>query len=112
MPHLEERRGGRLVRRTGRPINEGDRMAELQVQKSSGELHSPYSGRVAELLVQPGGVVAYGAPIGVIEEAEEVAALGAPRSRGRTGSQGGASDSCGRYTCVAIGAALCKGTWP
>ncbi len=49
-------------------------MAELQVQKVSTELHSPFTGQVVELLVEPGGVVAQGAPIAVIEEAEMAAA--------------------------------------
>ena len=82
MPHLaEEVEEGVVVVwfiEPGAPIKAGDLMAELQVQKSNSELHSPYSGRVAELLVQPGGVVAQGAPIAVIEEAEEVATIGAP----------------------------------
>lgn len=81
MPHLaEEVEEGVVVVwfvEPGSTITAGDLMAELQVQKSSSELHSPCSGRVAELLVEPGGVVAQGAPIAVIEEAEELAAVAA-----------------------------------
>jgi pyruvate dehydrogenase E2 component (dihydrolipoamide acetyltransferase) len=63
----------------GASVNEGDLLAELQVEKVSSELHSPFSGRVAELLVEPGGVAKQGAPIAVIEEGEESAAPGEPR---------------------------------
>lgn len=54
----------------GAMISEGDLLAELQVQKVSSELHSPFAGRLTELLVEPGGVVKQGDPIAVIEDAE------------------------------------------
>ena len=58
----------------GATIAEGDLLAELQVQKVSSELRSPFSGRVAELLVEPGGVVRLGAPIAVVEDGAGAAA--------------------------------------
>jgi pyruvate dehydrogenase E2 component (dihydrolipoamide acetyltransferase) len=62
----------------GDVINAGDLMAELQVEKLSSEFHAPFSGRVADLLVKPGGVVAQGAPIAVVEEVEEPVGVAAP----------------------------------
>ena len=56
----------------GAMISEGDLLAELQVQKVSNELRSPFTGRLTEILVEAGGVVAQGAPIAVIEDAEVV----------------------------------------
>ncbi len=53
----------------GASIREGELLAELQVEKVSSELRAPFGGRVAELLVVPGGVVTQGDPIAVIEEA-------------------------------------------
>jgi pyruvate dehydrogenase E2 component (dihydrolipoamide acetyltransferase) len=87
MPHLsEEAEEGVVVVwfvEPGAAIKAGDLLAELQVQKASSELHSPYSGLVAELLIQPGGVVAQGAPIAVIDDAEEASTAGAiSESRG------------------------------
>jgi pyruvate dehydrogenase E2 component (dihydrolipoamide acetyltransferase) len=83
MPRLaEEAEEGVVVAwfiEPGASINEGDLLAELQVQKVSSELHSPFSGRVAELLVAPGGVARQGAPIAVIEEGEESADPGETR---------------------------------
>jgi pyruvate dehydrogenase E2 component (dihydrolipoamide acetyltransferase) len=83
MPRLaEEAEEGVVVTwfiEPGASINEGDLLAELQVEKVSSELHSPVSGRVVQLLVEPGGVARQGAPIAVIEEGEESAA---PREPG------------------------------
>jgi pyruvate dehydrogenase E2 component (dihydrolipoamide acetyltransferase) len=62
----------------GASIREGELMAELQVQKVSTELHSPFTGQVVELLVEPGGVIAQGAPIAVIDEPEMAAASREP----------------------------------
>ncbi len=62
----------------GAPVSEGDLLAELQVQKVNSELHSPFSGRVALLLVEPGGVARQGAPIAEIEDGEQPAAPGGP----------------------------------
>src|SRR5476651_280068 len=80
MPRLaEEAEEGVVVAwfiEPGASINEGDLLAELQVQKVSSELHSPFSGRVAQLLVAPGGVARQGAPIAVIEEGDESAGPG------------------------------------
>jgi pyruvate dehydrogenase E2 component (dihydrolipoamide acetyltransferase) len=82
MPRLaEEAEEGVVVTwfiEPGASVNEGDLLAELQVQKVSSELHSPFSGRVAQLLVEPGGVARQGAPIAVIEEGGESAAPGEP----------------------------------
>lgn len=71
MPHLaEEVEEGVVVTwfvEPGASVREGDLLAELQVQKVSSELRSPFNGRVENLLVDPGGVVAQGAPIAVID---------------------------------------------
>jgi pyruvate dehydrogenase E2 component (dihydrolipoamide acetyltransferase) len=85
MPRLaEEAEEGVVVTwfvELGASVNEGDLLAELQVEKVSSELHSPFSGRVMELLVEPGGVARQGVPIAVIEEGGEAAAAGAPLPR-------------------------------
>ena len=62
----------------GDVIKAGDLVAELQVEKLSSEFQAPFGGRVAELLIQPGGVVAQGAPIAVVEEVAEPAGVAAP----------------------------------
>lgn len=56
----------------GATVSEGDLLAELQVQKVSTELQSPFTGRLTEILVEAGGVVAQGAPIAVIDDIEVV----------------------------------------
>lgn len=75
MPRLsDEVEEGALVTwfvRLGAPVQEGDLVAEVQVQKVSLEVHAPATGRVAELLTEQGGVVRQGDPIAVIEEAPE-----------------------------------------
>jgi pyruvate dehydrogenase E2 component (dihydrolipoamide acetyltransferase) len=58
----------------GAAVSEGDLLAELQVAKVSSEMHSPFGGRVVQLLVEPGGVARQGVPIAVIEEGGEAAA--------------------------------------
>ena len=82
MPRLaEEAEEGIVVTwftELGASVNEGDLLAELQVEKVSSELRSPFSGRVAQLLVEPGGVARQGAPIAVIEDGEESVAPGEP----------------------------------
>ncbi|MBF6606631.1 MAG: 2-oxo acid dehydrogenase subunit E2 [Chloroflexi bacterium] len=58
---------------------EGDLVAEVQVEKTSAEVRAPASGRIAELLVEPGSVIVQGHPIAVLDEAEEPGApAGAP----------------------------------
>ncbi|MGA8923084.1 MAG: biotin/lipoyl-containing protein, partial [Candidatus Dormiibacterota bacterium] len=77
MPRLaEEAEEGVVVTwfvEPGAPVSEGDLLAELQVAKVSSEMHSPFSGRVVQLLVEPGGVASQGVPIAVIEEGEAAA---------------------------------------
>ncbi|HUY74392.1 MAG TPA: dihydrolipoamide acetyltransferase family protein [Candidatus Dormibacteraeota bacterium] len=77
MPRLaEEAEEGVVVTwfvEPGAPVSEGDLLAELQVAKVSSEMHSPFSGRVVQLLVEPGGVARQGIPIAVIEEGEAAA---------------------------------------
>jgi pyruvate dehydrogenase E2 component (dihydrolipoamide acetyltransferase) len=84
MPQLtDEVEEGALVTwfvQLGAPVQEGDLVAEVQVQKVSLEVHAPATGRVAELLTEPGGVVRQGDPIAVIEEAPEGAELPAERA--------------------------------
>src|SRR5712692_11346294 len=78
MPRLaEESEQGVVVTwfvEPGAAVDEGDLLAELQVAKVSTEMHSPFSGRVVQLLVEPGGVARQGAPIAVIEAGEAAAA--------------------------------------
>ncbi len=57
----------------GAPVAAGERLAEVQVQKVSSEVSAPIAGRMVELLVAPGGVVAQGAPIAIVEEAAPAA---------------------------------------
>jgi len=77
MPRLaEEAEEGVVVTwfvEPGGPVSEGDLLAELQVAKVSSEMRSPFSGRVVQLLVEPGGVAMQGVPIAVIEEGEAAA---------------------------------------
>jgi pyruvate dehydrogenase E2 component (dihydrolipoamide acetyltransferase) len=81
MPRLaEEAEEGVVVTwfiEPGAAISEGDLLAELQVAKVSSEMYSPFSGRVVQLLVEPGGVARQGVPIAVIEEGA-AAASGRP----------------------------------
>lgn len=82
MPRLsEETEEGIVVTwfvQSGANVSEGDLLAEVQVEKLSAEVRAPAPGRVAELLVEPGGVVAQGAPIAVLEDAAEVAEAAPP----------------------------------
>ena len=86
MPQLtDEVEEGVLVTwfvRLGAPVHEGDLIAEVQVQKVSVEVEAPATGRVAELLTEPGGVIRQGDPIAVIQEGPDeragVPVTGAP----------------------------------
>jgi pyruvate dehydrogenase E2 component (dihydrolipoamide acetyltransferase) len=82
MPRLaEEAEEGVVVTwfvEPGAAVKEGDLLAELQVAKVSSEMHSPFSGRFAQLLVEPCGVARHGVPIAVIEAGEAEAASGRP----------------------------------
>src|SRR5579859_3705200 len=62
----------------GAAVKDGDLLAELQVAKVSSEMHSPFSGRIVQLLVEPGGLARQGTPIAVIEEGEAAAAFDRP----------------------------------
>lgn len=77
MPHLsDEVQEGVVVTwfvAVGDPVREDDLLAQVQVQKVSTEVRSPFSGRITALLVEPGGVVAQGAPIALLEAAGSVA---------------------------------------
>lgn len=53
----------------GAGVNAGELMAEVQVEKASAEVHAPAGGTVIKLCVAPGGVVAQGAVMAVIDEA-------------------------------------------
>lgn len=82
MPRLaEEAEEGVVVTwfvEPGAAVSEGELLAELQVAKVSSEMHSPFSGRVVQLLVEPGGVARQGVPIAVIEEGDAAATSGRP----------------------------------
>ncbi len=68
----------------GAVVSEGDLLAEVQVEKLSAEVRAPASGRVAELLVAPGGVVVQGATITVLEDTAagaETAPVASPSAR-------------------------------
>ena len=82
MPRLaEEAEEGVVVTwfvEPGVAVKAGELLAELQVAKVSSEMHSPFSGRIVQLLVEPGGVARQGAPIAVIEEGEAAAASDRP----------------------------------
>jgi len=60
----------------GSLVKRGDLLAEVQVEKTSSEVRAEGDGRVAEVRVRPGGVVAQGAVLAVIDDnaAELVAA--------------------------------------
>ncbi len=53
---------------TGSVVQRGDLLAEVQVEKTSSEVHALQDGRIAELRVVPGGVVAQGAVLAVIDD--------------------------------------------
>ncbi|WP_430296275.1 dihydrolipoamide acetyltransferase family protein [Sinomonas sp. B1-1] len=57
-------------------------IAEVETAKAVVELPSPYSGRVARLLAEPGTIVAVGTPIVAFEVAAEAARLTAGGSQG------------------------------
>jgi pyruvate dehydrogenase E2 component (dihydrolipoamide acetyltransferase) len=65
----------------GVTVSEGDLLAEVQVEKMSVEVRAPARGRVAELLVEAGGVVVQGAPIAVLEEPSTETPGTAPAAR-------------------------------
>jgi pyruvate dehydrogenase E2 component (dihydrolipoamide acetyltransferase) len=52
----------------GSVVKRGDLLAEVQVEKSSSEVHAQTDGRIAEVRVQPGGIVAQGAVMAVIDD--------------------------------------------
>jgi pyruvate dehydrogenase E2 component (dihydrolipoamide acetyltransferase) len=72
MPHLaEEVDEGVLVTwfvAPGQEVHEGQRIAELQVEKVSSELAAPCGGQVAELRAAPGQVVRFGEILALIDE--------------------------------------------
>jgi pyruvate dehydrogenase E2 component (dihydrolipoamide acetyltransferase) len=53
----------------GAMVREGDLVAEVQVEKMSAEVRAPVAGRIGDLRIAPGGVVAQGAVLVVIEAA-------------------------------------------
>jgi len=57
----------------GARIREGDLVAEVQVEKTSAEVRAPASGRIAELLVEPGAVIVQGHPIATLDAVERLA---------------------------------------
>ena len=82
MPHLSDTTEEGIVVawfvEPGATVREGDLVAEVQVEKMSAEVHAPAAGRLGELRVAPGGVVAQGAVLVVIEAAAGEEAPAAP----------------------------------
>jgi len=64
----------------GSKVQLGDLMAEVQVEKTSSEVYAPAQGTVVELRVLPGDVIAQGAVVAEIDEAELPAAAVATRT--------------------------------
>ena len=63
----------------GATVREGDLVAEVQVEKVAAEVRAPAAGRIGSLLAEPGGVVAQGACLAILESEGGVAApLGGP----------------------------------
>lgn len=56
----------------GARIREGDLVAEVQVEKTSAEVRAPASGRIAELLFEPGAVIVQGHPIATLDAGENL----------------------------------------
>jgi pyruvate dehydrogenase E2 component (dihydrolipoamide acetyltransferase) len=71
MPRISEKAEEGIVVtwfvRPGATVREGDLLAEVQVEKVSEEVRASAAGTVVSLLVEPGGVVAQGAPVAVLE---------------------------------------------
>jgi pyruvate dehydrogenase E2 component (dihydrolipoamide acetyltransferase) len=76
----------------GATVREGDRVAEVQVEKVASEIHAPAAGRIGELLVEPGGVVSQGATIAILETEGE----GAQAQAGTAGAGALASPAARR----------------
>jgi pyruvate dehydrogenase E2 component (dihydrolipoamide acetyltransferase) len=61
----------RWVKTRGETVNKGDVLAEIETDKATVEVESPYSGIVFKHLVDQGTVVPVGAPIAIIAEPGE-----------------------------------------
>jgi pyruvate dehydrogenase E2 component (dihydrolipoyllysine-residue acetyltransferase) len=85
----------------GAAVREGDRVAEVQVEKVASEIHAPVAGRIAELLAEPGGVVAQGAVIAILETEGQAA----PGPAG-TASAGGLASPAARRLARELGVDL------
>jgi len=62
----------------GAAVREGDLLAEVQVEKAITEVRAPVAGRIAEILVPPGGIVRQATPIAVLEVGAEAVPEAAP----------------------------------
>src|SRR5271157_1353842 len=56
----------RWVKTRGETVNRGEILAEIETDKATVEVESPYSGIIYEHLVDQGTVVPVGAPIAII----------------------------------------------
>jgi len=56
----------RWLRAVGEEVNKGDVLAEIETDKATVEVESPYSGVVNRLLVEQGSIVPVGDPVAVI----------------------------------------------
>ncbi len=74
MPEVGEDVGDVMVaawmKQAGDQIARGDVIAELQTEKVNMEIESPYTGTIAEILVQEGESVPVGTPIARIAATE------------------------------------------
>jgi len=61
----------RWVKTRGETVNKGDVLAEIETDKATVEVESPYSGFVYKHLVDQGSVVPVGSPIAIIAEPGE-----------------------------------------
>lgn len=52
----------------GSAVTVGDLLAEVQVEKTSSEIHAPTSGILVEARVLPGGVISQGAILAIIDD--------------------------------------------
>ncbi len=102
----------------GAMVREGDLVAEVQVEKMSAEVRAPVAGRIGELRIAPGGVVAQGALLVVIEAATgggvPAAAVGAAAPAPVAAEPGGPASPAARRLAreLAVDLASVAGTGP
>jgi pyruvate/2-oxoglutarate dehydrogenase complex dihydrolipoamide acyltransferase (E2) component len=69
-PLMEEGIVVEWLKKPGDVVEKGETIAIIEGEKTTFELHSPYSGRLVKIIAQPKSVVKVGEPIAEIEISE------------------------------------------